>query len=638
MKKIRLFIGCCLAAAVCSCDAFLDIVPDDIATIDNAFTMRAQAEKYLFTCYYYLPNHGLLEANPALAGGDELYITESFRSAAHVHAWYIAHNMQSSSRPRCDYWTGADGAKDLFQGISDCNIFLENVGKVPDMDREEKDRWEAEVRFLKAYYHYWLIRMYGPIPIMDKNIPVNSKEEEVKVFRNTIDECFDYVLQTLDEVIESGHLPEKITNEAEELGRITQGIALAIRAEAAVTAASPLFNGNTDYRGYVDSRGIEIFNPGKAEADKKQRWTDAADACRQAIDFLHAQGHQLYRYTSLEYNISEQTRTKLTIRNSITEKWNTEIVWANSNSIIGQLQANAIPRGLESGKEGNTSVGGNLAVPLKIADLFYTANGVPITEDKTWNYEGRFGLRKATATEKYFIKEGYTTVNLNFDREPRYYACLGFDGAVWFGQGVTDESKPIYVQCKQGQPAANQISNSWNETGIWPKKLAHFKSVVGQTSGFTQITYPFPVMRLGNLYLLYAEALNESGAAKEAVLEWVDRIRERAGLKGVEESWNAYTDNKKYETVDGRREIIRQERGIELAFEAQRFWDLRRWKLAYREQNKPVTGWNTQYSSNEDYYTEQLIYNQEFGVKNYFWPILDTELYSNKNLKQNYGW
>lgn len=638
MKKIQLFILGCLAYVISSCNSFLDIVPDDIATIDNAFTMRSQAEKYLFTCYYYLPTHGLLEANPALAGGDELYVTEAFRSAGHVHAWYIAHNMQSSARPRCDYWTGADGAKDLYQGISDCNIFLENIQKVPDMTVEEKNRWAAEVRFLKAYYHYWLIRMYGPIPIMDKNIPVNADESEVKMFRNTIDECFDYVINTLTEIIDSHYLPDKITNEAQELGRITQGIAMAIKAEVMVTAASPLFNGNTDYKGFVDSRGIELFNPNKSEEEKKRRWTDATEACRQAIDFLIAQGHDLYRYTSLEYPISDETRAKLTIRNIVTEKWNSELIWGNSNSVIGQLQSQSVPRGLEEGKEGNNSVGGNLAVPLKIANLFYTKNGVPITEDRTWDYDGRFDLKKATSEDKYFIKEGYTTAKINFDREIRYYASLGFDGAVWFGQGVTDESKPIYVQCKQGQSAANQISNSWNETGIWPKKLVHFKSVVGQTSGFTQITYPFPVMRLGNLFLLYAEALNESGADQAHVLAWVDKIRERAGLKGVKESWDTYTNNKKYETIDGRREIIQQERGIELAFEAQRFWDLRRWKLAFQELNKSITGWNTRYSENEDYYTEQLIYDQEFRIRNYFWPILDKELYSNKNLIQNYGW
>ena len=62
MKKLQLLILNCLIIVLSSCDSFLDIVPDDIATIDNAFTMRAQAEKYLFTCYYYLPAHGLLEA------------------------------------------------------------------------------------------------------------------------------------------------------------------------------------------------------------------------------------------------------------------------------------------------------------------------------------------------------------------------------------------------------------------------------------------------------------------------------------------------------------------------------------------------------------------------------------------------
>ena len=61
MKKLQLLILNCLIIVLSSCDSFLDIVPDDIATIDNAFTMRAQAEKYLFTCYYYLPAHGLLE-------------------------------------------------------------------------------------------------------------------------------------------------------------------------------------------------------------------------------------------------------------------------------------------------------------------------------------------------------------------------------------------------------------------------------------------------------------------------------------------------------------------------------------------------------------------------------------------------
>lgn len=645
MKKLQLLILNCLIIVLSSCDSFLDIVPDDIATIDNAFTMRAQAEKYLFTCYYYLPAHGLLEANPAIAGGDELYITESFRSAAHVHAWYISHNMQSSARPRCDYWTGADqqNNKSLYQGISDCNIFLENIQKVPDMTQAEKDRWAAEVRFLKAYYHYWLIRMYGPIPIMDQNIPVNAGEEEVKVFRNTIDECFDYVINTLTEIIDSNHLPDKIMNEAEELGRITQGIAMAIRAEVMVTAASPLFNGNADYKGYTDSRGIEIFNPNKSEQDKKQRWIDAAEACKQAIEFLKAQGHDLYKYTSLEYTISDQTRAKMNIRNIVTEKWNQEIIWANSNSIIGQLQDHAIPRGLEPGKEGNASVGGNLAVPLKIADLFYTKNGVPITEDKTWNYADRFKVKMHTNEQPYELASYYETIQMNFDREPRFYANIGFDGCTWYQYNCpSDSEKDIWTaKNRAGQAQGKLGTNSYTTTGYWTKKLVSVTYEVTQ-SGYTTERFPWPEMRLTDLYLLYAEALNEKDDVnnRELAISYLDQIRARAGLKGIKESWDTYSKYpNRYKTQEGLREIIQRERAIELMFEGSRFWDLRRWKTANKVLNEKIHGWNFEGETPAEYYSQRTLYTLKFiAPRDYFWPIHQNDLVVNPKLVQNPGW
>lgn len=627
-----------------SCNDYLDIVPDDLATIDHAFSMRAQAERYLFTCYSYLPVHGKVGSNPALVGGDEITTTTSFRSGGGIHSWYISHGEQSASRVRCDFWRGADGATDMYQGISDCNIFLENISRVPDMTQAEKNKWIAEVKFLKAYYHYWMIRMYGPIPIKDVNVSINAEAEASRPFRNTLDESFEYVVNLLDEVIESGDLPIMIENQAQELGRISQGIAMAIKAEVLVTVASPLYNGNADYKGYTDNRGIEIFNPTKTDEEKKQRWADAVKACEEAIAFLKEQGHDLYYFTEvMNPAISDETRAKMHIRGAFTENWNKEIIWGNPNLIssftaVAQIQSQAIPRGLNPKATGNATAGGNLGVPLKIANQFYSKNGVPVEEDITWDYEGRFDLKKATSTDKYFIKEGYTTAKLNFDREVRYYASLGFDGAIWFGQGVLDETKSYHVQHKQGQAASNQVDHTWNQTGIFPKKLANYKSVVDEKSGMTCQNYAFPVMTMNNLYLLYAEALNENGAAETEVLSWVDLIRERASLKGVKESWDTFTSNRKYETIEGRREIIQRERNIELAFSGQRFWDLRRWKLAYTELNKPITGWDTSASTEAEYYIETLIFEQKFNVRDYFWPIANDEVYANKNTKQNYGW
>ena len=99
---------------------------------------------------------------------------------------------------------------------------------------------------------------------------------------------------------------------------------------------------------------------------------------------------------------------------------------------------------------------------------------------------------------------------------------------------------------------------------------------------------------MSSLYLWYAEALNESGETDiNKIFEYVDKVRERASLKGVEESWKAYSTNSdKLNTLTGRREIIQQERLIEFAFEGQRYWDMRRWLRAHTEFPKPLTGWN----------------------------------------------
>ena len=94
----------------------------------------------------------------------------------------------------------------------------------------------------------------------------------------------------------------------------------------------------------------------------------------------------------------------------------------------------------------------------------------------------------------------------------------------------------------------------------------------------------------------------------------------------------------RYKTKDGLREIIHRERTIELAFEGQRFWDLRRWKEAYTQCNQPFCGWYIDGETVEDYYQVTKIFNQTFEIRDYFWPIPKDELIKNTNLVQNYGW
>jgi hypothetical protein len=206
--------------AFSSCADYLDVVPDNIATIEHAFTMRVEAKKYLFTCYSYMPHDGQLDNDPAIMGGDEMWsVFEPQQAQYGDGAFRIARGLQNAGSPLINKWAG------LYQGIRTCNIFLENVQKVPDIPAWEKTQWASEVTFLKAYYHFYLLRMYGPIPIIKENKPISAGVEEVRVSRNTVDECFNYIVELIDESLLG--LDSVVINPVEELGRITKPIAAA---------------------------------------------------------------------------------------------------------------------------------------------------------------------------------------------------------------------------------------------------------------------------------------------------------------------------------------------------------------------------------------------------------------------------
>jgi hypothetical protein len=155
------------------------------------------------------------------------------------------------------------------------------------------------------------------------------------------------------------------------------------------------------------------------------------------------------------------------------------------------------------------------------------------------------------------------------------------------------------------------------------------------------ISFIPPVIRLADLYLLYAEALNEADGAnaRDEAVSYVDKVRQRAGLRGVIDSWADYSYYPtKPSTKEGLREIIKAERTIELAFEGKRFWDLRRWKDATEELSKEIVGCDVNQQNANLYYRQVVFYSPSFTERDYFWPISRAELRRNLNLVQNYGW
>ena len=647
MRKKFIYIGMlAIMPFFNSCADYLDVVPEGTATIEMAFHMRSEAIKYLATCYSYMPSHGNSTWDPALLGGDELCgVTESGRIDKD-YALNLSRGAQSTANPLLDRWS------DYYKALRDCNIFLENIASVPDLPAWERDLWIAEVKVLKAYYHYQLVLMYGPVPIIRENLSVDAGVDEVKVPRNTVDECFAYIEELLDEAINMRSLPLQVYAPADELGRITLPIAHMIKAKAMTTAASPLFNGNNDQATLKNHDGTQLFN----QTEDKQKWVKAANACKAAMDVCKEADLKLYQYTEGSSTMDPRYRLQMTLRRMFNERWISELIWANTISRVGGgntgLQQITTPK-LNSTYKDAPEIRSLVAAALKMAETFYSDNGVPITEDINWNYATKYELRDIPRAEDhygFYLEGGETTARLNMDREPRFYAFLGFDRGAWHGQGKKDTEQPFYVHARRGDTDGQETVGKGPLTGYWPKKLVYDENVLTSITQYSYTEYPWPIYRLSDLYLLYAEAINEAygpegglvgeeNAVAENPFTYIDAIRERAGLKGVKESWSNYSNNPtKYTTQTGLRAIIQQERMIELAFEGIRFWDIRRWKTAPSLYQTSMQGWDmTQYRANY-YYRSMVVYKQSFGVKDYFWPISNDNILKNDNLVQNIGW
>ena len=170
-----------------------------------------------------------------------------------------------------------------------------------------------------------------------------------------------------------------------------------------------------------------------------------------------------------------------------------------------------------------------------------------------------------------------------------------------------------------------------------------FESSLTQNNNrpYTGYDYRFPLIRLADLYLLYSEALNEvKNTPDDEVYEWIDKVRAITGLKGVVESWQQSKYPNRPRERDEMRKIIQQERMIELAFEGQRFWDVRRWKLAENLWTYRSKGWQFEANAVEEYYTvmNRVEEARKFTFKDYLWPISTYDLRINANLVQTYGW
>lgn len=634
-KKYLLVIP--VLAFITACSDYLDIVPDKTQEIDLLFERKEAAYKALSTCYHYLPQQ------------DGVYSTHVFASdalttpiAQETPGVELMRGKQSASDPLLGFWSGyyAHGRsqESLFKAIRDCNTLIDNIDMVKDMNETEKEQWKAEAVFLKAYYHFLLLKQYGPIPIVDENLPISASVEEVRVKREKVDDVFDYIVATIDKA--AANLPEHITSD-NNLGRVDKLTALAIKSRVLLYAASPFYNGNSEfYETFVDDEGKKFFNT----TYDKEKWKRAADAAKEAIDLALANGLRLYTYTDIVPNFdsaayrNDEVQALYNYRYMFTDKWNKELIWGNSDPVNNgdwwTLQAAA----MMINPDASSSYGAWqwVSPTLQIVESYYTKNGLPIDEDLSFNYDRRYSVTVVPPEEKLHAQEGEVTARLHLNREPRFYSSIGFDRGIYRTWGTKWN-----LEMRKGEKNGRRANtNDYVITGYVLKKICHPASEGEDYNKL--ISYPWPIIRLAELHLNYAEALNEYNGPSELVYEALNTVRRRSGIPTVQESWSnaawAKTVNK-HETKDGLREIIRQERMIELAFEGQRYYDVRRWKKAAEYFNKPVTGWSVDESAINKFYTVKNVGQRAFLTpRDYLFPIKLDEIIVNSNLVQNPGW
>ena len=632
-----------------SCN-YLDIMPDDVVTVSTMFADRYTAERYLATCYMGLPNPSDDNSNPALLGSMELMFnrTENWSNTTSMR---LALGQNSATTNLYDYWQG-----NLYGKIRICNDFLGGINDVDDLTSAEKSRMIAEVKMLKAFMNFYLLRNYGPISLLKENVAVNEETENTYSYREKVDDCFAYILELLQEVIDSRALPVSIQNRVTELGRFTQPAAYMLKAKVLLYWASPLFNGNTDYNSFLNHEGEHFFNQVKDES----RWQTAAIACDEAIAKCQEAGIRLYQKSDYATNrpLSNEMMLVNALRSSISERWNCELIWGNTTNLVdGNLQGKAMAVLVPT--EGVT-VMQTISAPFATTEKFYTKQGLPITHDKDYNLSIRYNIYQYADKEgfpydfeynKRYIAMNEYTAGMNYDREPRYYSTFGFDRGVWYGNAFTDptgdsgDTPPTYIFPKNhyGESASVYNASHYNATGYWAKKLIHLSSSYISIRDFRDYSYPFPEMRYADLLLMAAEAWNEAEGASNKVIGYLNQIRERASLEGIVETYQKYAIDsyKDYPSEkNNMREIIRREREIELACEGSYHWDVRRNKIAMSELNRPIQGWNVLGADNsaEEYYNPTLVYMQTFTFRDYFAPIPEGDIVKNPFLKQNPGW
>ena len=589
-------LGMTLSLGLTSCDDLFEPAIENHLGFDYAYEHPDYADNVLGNAYTRLPNGSYSFNDVATDDAVSNDVSNSYRKMTGIDSW------TSSSNP-IETWRNCRAA------IQYINLFLANVDKVNWNSNETvremyHQRYVGEARGLRALFMYYLLRAHGGydaqgnllgVPIVLEPTTVSSDFNALEV-RASYADCMKQLIEDAEEAIRVLPVDYKDTdNETETVncfgktytvtkatynrvlgtnfaGRFSGRIARAVLAQAALMAASPAF---------ADGSGVT--------------YEQAAKYAKNVLDLnggvsgIDTDGLEWYADPNMS-NLSGGECPK-------------EVMWRTEKSNNNDLEADNYPPSIY-GK-------GRINPTQNLVDAFPAANGYPIAN----------------------AKSGFDAENPYANRDPRLAKYIIFNG-----QTAGSGSSVINTQADNSAnlDGLNKDVSKSTRTGYYMKKLLRQDINLDPNVNSKQNHYTARI-RYTELYLDYAEAANEAygptGGSGFSAYDVIKAIRQRAGIKD-ENGEDPYLESIKNDK-DKMRELIRNERRIELCFEGFRFWDLRRWKLDITEEAKGVSITNV--GAGKKYETIS-VEKRNFKENGYYGPVPYDQILNFPSLTQNKGW
>lgn len=649
MKKVFYSILILAFAFLESCN-YLDVEPYfmDMFSADTVFARKRLIEGYLWNTASYIHNesgsHSGNARYPYFVGSDDAFWT--YKKGTFPQNLFLANELDASTG-YFKNWAH------FYQGIRKANTILTRINECQDATTVEKREIVGMTYFLRGYFYFKLLEQYGPVVIVpDKPQGFDAPLEELALSRSTYDECVEYICKDLTEA--ANILPEKQI--ASFWMRPTKGAALAVIARLRLYAASPLYNGNTQfYSDWTTKEGKHFIN----QKYEEKKWAEAAVASMRVIQLAEKGIYTLHTIpTKSDTPTLPSNIPLLPFPNgaggidpfhSYSDMFNGEALMYKNPECIWGDEESSLKDAIVKGTHPLFVNGWNgLNAPQKLIDAYYMRDGGTIQKHilPEYKYSESGYSENDENFSGYFLPAG--TYKMYTNREYRFYATIMFSGAKYYGLSTTGGSAYcnfLVNYAADGNAGAIVGSDPDDRllTGYTFRKYTNnddnFFFGVVQTKSFARYRY-------AEILLNYVEALNELDGShtidgitvsrdSEQIKRYFNQVRYRAGLPGLTEAEVA--------SREILREVILKERYIEFALEGRRYHDQRRWKRLERDFDK-FEGMNVDALKSEpDKFFQRTIVTyanvrRNYDRRLYFYPLPTSDLDRNPNLIQNPGW